>query len=164
MPANRADTRVSYAIPIVRVFDAPRDQVFRHWVEAEEVSTWFAPEGFTITTCQVDARPGGRWRVTFRSAAGEVHHEYGEFREVVAPEKLVFTLTQEDGSGHAGPETLVTVVLVEKGAQTEMIFNQTGLVSAAIRDGNAEGWQECFNKLVRRLAEAEYQSASRRAP
>jgi uncharacterized protein YndB with AHSA1/START domain len=143
----------SYTIPIARTFDAPRDLVFRHWVRPEDLSTWFAPEGFTVTGCEVDARPGGRWRVEFKSAAGQVHREYGEFREIVAPQRLVFTLTQQDGDGNTGPETLVTVTFAEQGAKTEMTFEQTGFESAPARDGNAEGWKECFDKLRQHLSE-----------
>jgi len=64
----------------------------------------------------------------------------------------VFTLTQQDGDGNTGPETLVTVVFVERGAKTEMTFVQTGFDSAAMRDGNAEGWRECFDKLEEHLS------------
>lgn len=145
--------KVSHSIPITRVFDAPRDLVFRNWVRAEDLSTWFAPEGFTVSRCEVDARPGGRWRVEFRSVAGDVHREYGEFREVVEPERLVFTLTQQDGNGNTGPETLVTVDFVERSFKTEMTFEQTGFESATVRDGNAEGWKECFDKLERHLSQ-----------
>lgn len=116
-------------------------------MRAEDLGEWFAPVGFSVTRCEVDARPGGRWHVRFESAAGDAHVEYGEFREVVEPERLVFTLTQEDGAGRPGSETLVTVVLAENGPRTEMTFEQTGFASADVRDGNAEGWQGCLDKL-----------------
>jgi uncharacterized protein YndB with AHSA1/START domain len=151
MAVNKGEGRGPYVIEIVRVFDAPRELVFRNWVEAENVRTWFVPDGFSVTLSEIDARPGGRWRVKYQSDAGELYEEHGEFREVVKPEKLVFTLTQQDGRGNTGPETVVTVVFIEKGSQTEMIFNQTGFDSVARRDGNAEGWQECFGKLERHV-------------
>ncbi|WP_203861151.1 SRPBCC family protein [Plantactinospora mayteni] len=140
-----------HRIPIVRIFDAPRDLVFRTWTTAEEVGTWFAPPGFEVTRCELDARPGGRWQVEFRSADGETHREYGEFREVVPPERLVLTLTQADGAGNTGAETVVTVVLADQGGKTEMTFEQTGFESVAVRDGNAEGWRGCFDKLDQHL-------------
>lgn len=142
-------------ISIVLIFEAPRKLMFRHWVRPEDLSAWFAPAGFTVTGCQVDARPGGRWQVEFTSAAGQVHREYGEFREVVAPERLAFTLTQQDGEGNTGPQTQVTVTFADQDSKTEMTFEQTGFTSTAARDGNAEGWKECFDKLEQRLPETE---------
>lgn len=140
------------AISIVRIFDAPRELVFGNWVRAEDVATWFAPVGFTVAGCAVDARPGGHWWVEYESTGGDRHREYGEFREVVPPERLVFTLTQQDGAGNTGPETLVRVILAERGGKTEMTFAQTGFRSAAVRDGNAGGWRGCFDKLDTHLA------------
>ena len=139
-------------IVTIRVFDAPRELVFRNWIKAEDVQTWFAPDGFTVTSCEVDARPGGRWRVEYRSTHGSTYVEHGEFREIVEPERLIFSLMQEDGD-HSGPETLVTVTFAEAGEKTEMTFRQTGFDSMEKRAGNAEGWNECFAKLDAHLAE-----------
>ncbi|MDH2425351.1 SRPBCC domain-containing protein [Sphaerisporangium sp. TRM90804] len=140
------------SISIVRLFDAPRALVFRTWVRAEDLGAWFAPEGFSVTDCEVDPRPGGRWHVHYRSAEGELFRESGEFREVVEPERLVFTLLQQPPDGYLGADTLVTVAFAERGAKTEMAFLQTGFDSAALRDGVAEGWQGCFGKLDERLS------------
>lgn len=146
-----ADSR---SLRLERVFDAPRELVFRNWLEPELIAHWFAPDPFTVTACQVDARPGGKWRVDYRSNVGEAFTESGEFREIVAPERLVMTLTQQPASGDRGPETLVTVTFEATGTQTRMMFLQTGFDSEQLRDGNAEGWTECFAKLQRSLARA----------
>ncbi|MFY1688542.1 SRPBCC family protein [Plantactinospora sp. WMMB782] len=143
-----------HRIPIVRVFDAPRELVFRTWTRAEEVGTWFAPPGFSVTRCELDARPGGRWQVEYRSTGGETYREYGEFREVVPPERLVLTLAQADADGNTTLETLVTVLLADRGGKTEMTFEQTGFESVAVRDAVAEGWRGCFDKLDTHLAKA----------
>lgn len=143
-------------ILITRVFDAPRDRVFGHWVRAADLAAWFAPKGFTVTLSEADARPGGRWRVEYRSdESGQEYHEYGEFRVVEPPERLELTLTQQAADGEPGPETVVTVAFADHGGKTEMAFQQTGFTSVAVRDGNAEGWQECFKKLDTRLSEGE---------
>ncbi|MPY87808.1 MAG: SRPBCC domain-containing protein [Luteitalea sp.] len=139
-------------LTMVHIFEAPRERVFRNWVEPDHVRTWFAPDGFAVTVCEIDARPGGRWRVEYRSDSGVTYLEHGEFHEVVHPERLVFSLMQEDGSGHSRASTVVTVTFAQKGAKTEVTFHQTGFDSAATRDGNAEGWKECFHKLERHLA------------
>jgi uncharacterized protein YndB with AHSA1/START domain len=141
-----------YEITIVHVFDAPRELVFRNWVDAVDVRTWFAPDNCTVTFCEIDARPGGKWRVEYRHDVGGDYIEYGEFQEVVEPERLAFSLTQEDGEGNVGPRTLITVRFSEAGAKTEMTFNQTGFESPAKRDNNTEGWNECFRKLDMHMA------------
>jgi uncharacterized protein YndB with AHSA1/START domain len=150
-PNNRAEDG-SYGITIVHLFDAPRELVFRNWIDPADLSTWFAPDGFTVTFCELDARPGGKWRVEYRSDIGAAYTEYGEFHEVAEPERLAFSLTQEDGEGNVGPRTLVTVRFANAGAKTEMTFHQTGFDTPTRRDNNTEGWNECFRKLDVRIA------------
>ena len=142
----------SRQIQAMRVFDAPRELVFRNWIEPDLISQWFAPDTFTVTACQLDPRPGGKWSIEYRSNNGETITESGDFREIVPPEKIVMTLTQRPGSRARGPETVVAVTFEAIGKQTRMTFLQTGFDSQEHRDGNAEGWNECFGKLERSLA------------
>jgi uncharacterized protein YndB with AHSA1/START domain len=136
-----------YEITIVYVFDAPRELVFRNWVDPADVRTWFAPDSCTVTFCEVDARPGGKWRVEYRCDFGGAYIEHGEFLEVVEPERLIFSLTQEDHEGNVGLVTQVTVRFAEADGKTQMTFSQTGFKTATKRDGHVEGWNECFRKL-----------------
>lgn len=152
--ANDREGDGPFDIAIVQVFDAPRALVFRNWTDPADVSAWFAPDNCTVTFCTVDARPGGKWRVEYRHESGGAYFEYGEFHEVVAPERLVFTLTQEDGAGNVSPTTLVTVTFTEKGEKTEMNFHQTGFETLTKRDDHVEGWNECFCKLEAHMARA----------
>lgn len=152
MPEAGRTEREAGTIRLVRMFDAPRELVFREWISAERVAGWFAPDGYTVTRCAMDARPGGAWRVEFESGNGERHAEFGMFESVEPPKQLVFTLTQSAGPGRTGPLTRVSVTFVERKGRTEMHFEQTGFRSEALRDANAEGWNECFAKLDQRLA------------
>ena len=119
--------------------------VFENWTAAEHLTGWLAPSGFTVTACEVAARPGGAWRVAYRSGAGEEYVESGDV-ELVRPERVVLTITQESG-GAAGPRTTVTVTLRAVGPKTEVTFVQTGFDSARRRDDHREGWGECLAKL-----------------
>jgi uncharacterized protein (TIGR02246 family) len=150
--ANDKEGAGPYEITIVHLFDAPRELVFRSWVDPAEVQTWFAPENCTVTFCEVDARLGGKWRVEYRYDFGGAYIEYGEFHDVLEPERLVFSLTQEDDAGNVGPRTLITVRFADKGAKTEMTFHQTGFETSTKRDNNTEGWKECFRKLEAHMA------------
>lgn len=73
-----------------RVFDAPRELVFRVWTDGEHLAAWFGPAGFTTVTHEADIRVGGRWRFDMRGPDGKLYTNRIEYREVVAPERLVF--------------------------------------------------------------------------
>jgi uncharacterized protein YndB with AHSA1/START domain len=137
-------------IVIEREFTAPPAAVFEQWIRAEHVREWFAPDTYVTTTCELDFRRGGRYRLDYRSDGGHVYHEQGEFLEIDPPSRLVMTLTQVE-QGRASPETVVTVTFAERDGRTLMSFRQTGFESRERRDGNADGWRGCFDKLERAL-------------
>lgn len=132
------------------LFDAPREEVFRNWTDAERMRTWFAPEGFEVTSCSIQPHPGGEWRVAYRSAHGVEYVEYGQFRTVDGPERLIFTLTQTE-AGRTVLTSLVTVMFTSVGSGTRMSFRQTGFDTPARHDDFQDGWGECFRKLARGL-------------
>ena len=139
----------THAIHIERTFSATPERVFRYWVDSQGMRIWFAPKGYTILSARVDARPGGSWDIRFRSDAhpDQVYDEFGTFREVIAPTRVVFTLTQRDRYGSAGPETIVTVELSDTGRGTHMRFTQEGFDSVTVRDDHIAGLHSCFDKL-----------------
>ena len=73
-------------LAITRIFDAPRELVFRAWTEPDRAVRWWGPRGFTTAHCEMDLRPGGGYRVCMRSPEGTEHWQRGVCREVVAPE------------------------------------------------------------------------------
>lgn len=137
---------------ITRVFDAPRQLVWKAWTEPERIKQWLAPKDFTIPVAEGDLRPGGAWRSSMRKPDGTDLWLGGVYREIVEPERLVFTHAWLDEKGKPGPETLVTVTLTARGSKTEMSFRQTGFDSAKSREGHAGGWNECFDKLEELLS------------
>jgi uncharacterized protein YndB with AHSA1/START domain len=116
-------------IVIVRVFDAPRELVFKAWTEAERFATWFGEHGSTIPLDKVsmDARPGGAWNATMIYGPDQVEIAFaGTFLEVVEPERVVMTITDASAIDADHPEVF-TVVLKDLGAdRTEMTFTQRG--------------------------------------
>jgi uncharacterized protein YndB with AHSA1/START domain len=146
-------TDLPHTLVITRIFDAPRDAVFRAWADPRLARSWWSPRGFTTLSCDMDLRAGGRWRVSMRSPSGRVHAERGVFREIVEPERLVFSQAWEDPSGNPGLETLVTVIFACHGAtRTELTLRQTGFTTAPSRDEHAEGWSSCCDLLSEALA------------
>jgi uncharacterized protein YndB with AHSA1/START domain len=145
--SKSAQASSNLELVIDRVFNAPRDVVWKAWTDPEQLKQWSAPRGFKIPVSEGELRPGGAWRATMRKPDGEELRLGGEYREIVEPERLVFTHAWYDENGNPGPETLVTVTLTERDGKTAMNFRQTGFSSGDSRDGHAGGWTECFELL-----------------
>ena len=153
MSTTEADRGI--AVEIEQEFAAASDRVFAFWTEPEALARWFAPVGYTTVTAEADARPGGAWRLDFRSDDGRhAYTERGAFLELDPPSRIRLTLTQVDG-GQSNPETVVTVEFDEVGTpdapRTRMTFRQTGYAEVERRDQMAEGWRGCFAKLEQAL-------------
>src|SRR6266404_8544311 len=76
---------------LTRDLAAPRAQVFAAWTDERLASRWWLPQNFTPLSCEMDVRPGGGWRRRMRAPDGTVVTKWGVYREVTAPERLVFT-------------------------------------------------------------------------
>ena len=72
-------------LTFTRVFDAPRELVFKVWTDPYHVAQWWGPHGFSIPVCKVDARAGGRFDVHMQAEDGTILPSVGEFLEVVPP-------------------------------------------------------------------------------
>src|SRR5262245_30242427 len=92
-----------------RIFDAPRSLVFKVWTQPEHLARWWGPRGYTLISYEADVRPGGTFRFGIRSPEGDEHWAHGTYREVVAPERLVFTTAWEQPDGKPKHETEVAL-------------------------------------------------------
>jgi uncharacterized protein YndB with AHSA1/START domain len=138
---------------MTHLFDAPRALVWAAWTERQHLERWQgAPKGFTVTTAETDIRPGGAFRICMRSPEGVDHWLQGVYREVVAPERLVFTHTWLDAQKKPTTETLVTITFAERGPKTELTLRQTGFKSDESRAGHEGGWASTFERLADYLA------------
>jgi uncharacterized protein YndB with AHSA1/START domain len=152
--AARTDAATAAAereLVITRVFDAPRRLVFKVWTAPEHLARWWGPEGFTTLACAMDVRPGGAWFRRMRSPEGSEHTKRGIYREIVAPERLVFTYADEDADGRLGPETVVTVTFEEHGLKTRLTLHQAGFETVTARDGHYGGWTSCMARFAEYL-------------
>ena len=139
---------------ITRTFDAPRELVWKAWTDPELAINWWGPTHHPATQMELNVHPGGRWRNCLRSVEnGNLLWHGGVFREVIEPERLVFTFAWEE-SGERGLETLVTVTFTEEGKGTRMVMHQTPFQSLTERDGHDEGWNSTFNRLAEYLKQA----------
>ena len=136
---------------VTRVLDAPRPLVFKAWTEPEQVARWWGPQGFVTTLCEMDIRPGGAYRVGMRSPKGTHHVRRGVYREIIEPERIVFTYAWEDAEGRPGHETLVTVTFAEQGTKTKLTLRQAMFETVTARDSHREGWTSCLQRFAEYL-------------
>jgi len=141
-----------YGIRITRVFDAPRERVWREWTEPEAFADWYGgPQcEVPLDSVSMDVRAGGRWRLTMFAPPDRRRIDWkGEYLEVLAPERLVFTVSDQPGDEAF---ELVTVELAELGnEQTEMRFEQRGSMSADQYERARDGWGGFFDRMQERL-------------
>ena len=145
----------SSGIAITRLFDAPREQVWREWTEPERFADWFggSESEVPLASVSMDVRPGGSWRLTMFAEPGRREIKWkGEYREVVAPERLVFTVSDQPGED---AYELVTVVLTDLGGgRTEMRFEQRGTLPPEVYERAGQGWSGFFDRIAERLSGA----------
>lgn len=151
--AGRGPSAAEHELIITRIFDAPRELVFDAWTRPEHLQHWQgAPRGFTVTTQESDIRTGGGFRICMRSPEGKEQWLKGSYREIIRPERLVFTHVWLDASGKPTQETLVTVTFETRGKRTEMTLRQSGFKFAEVRDGHRMGWTSALDVLAEYLA------------
>jgi uncharacterized protein YndB with AHSA1/START domain len=140
-------------ITITRVFDAPREVVWREFTEPERFADWFGgvESEVPLSTVAMDVTPGGRWQAQmFTGPERRESNWRGEFVEVDEPERLVLTLTDEP---HGDRYARVTVVLKELGdGRTEMQFEQSGPLPPEAYEAAKAGWGKFFDRIDERLA------------
>lgn len=142
-----------YGIRITRVFDAPRERVWREWTEPEAFADWYGGPACEVplSSVSMDVRPGGAWRLTMFCPPDRRRIDWkGEYREVQPPERLVFTVSDQPGDDAF---ELVTVMLDALGDdRTEMRFEQRGSMSPEQYERATEGWGTFFDRVEERLA------------
>jgi uncharacterized protein YndB with AHSA1/START domain len=136
-------------IAVTRVFDAPRERVWQEWTEPERFADWFGAEiEVPVASVTMDVRQGGAWRATMVAGPREIYWK-GEYREVVEPSRLVFTISDQPGDEYE----LVIVELKDLGdGRTEMAFQQLGHMSAKQYEAAKSGWGKFFDRIAERLA------------
>jgi uncharacterized protein YndB with AHSA1/START domain len=151
------------AIVLTRVFDAPRELVWKAWTEPERFMRWWGPKIFTSPRCEIDLRVGGKFLWCMRWPDGRENYNTGEYLEIVPFERLVYTTSFADADGNAVPATdygmsediafemHVTVIFEEQNGRTKMTLTHAGLPAGEMSDMTSQGWNESFDKLAASL-------------
>jgi uncharacterized protein YndB with AHSA1/START domain len=155
----KATTPSDREVTLTRLFDAPRRLVFEAMTKPEHVRRWWGilDERYSVTTCEIDLRPGGRWRFVGMSPHGEVEF-YGVYREIVAPERLVFT---EIFAPFPDVESVVTGVFTEEAGKTRLtvtaLYPSKEVRDSVLDSGMTRGAGISYDRLedvVRELQQA----------
>ncbi len=138
---------------IERVFDAPRELVFKCWTEPEHLARWIGPRGFSSTILACELRQGGNYRMRMHDPDGQDHWQQGVFREIVPPERIVRTYCWTDADGRpTRPETMLTVTFEDLGGRTRLTLHQAIFESVTARDDHQRGWSGSLDQLAEYLA------------
>jgi uncharacterized protein YndB with AHSA1/START domain len=144
-----------------RIFDAPRQLVFSAFSECKHLTHWWGPKGWTLPVCKMDFRPGGVWFYCMRGPAGEDACGKATYREIVEPERIVYTDAFADAKGNVleeMPQMLITVTFAEQNGKTKLTnrvqFASAEDLEATLAMGMVEGANETWDRLEAYLAQA----------
>jgi len=150
----------SREITITRIFDAPRELVWKAWTEPERFMRWLGPKGYTAPVCKVDLRVGGKYLYCMRSPEGQDFWGTGVYREIVPLERIVYTDSFADAEGNLVPPThygfaadfpselLVIVTFEDYEGKTKLTLKHAGLPAGEVSQQTVVGWNESFDKLA----------------
>ena len=151
--AQTATAAAARELVLTRIIDAPRELVFRMWTDPVHLAKWWGPRDFTNPVCEIDFRPGGALLIVMRAPDGTDYPMGGIFREIVTPERLVFTNCALDWDGNVLLDGLTTVTFAEQGEKTKLTVQTraTALVPAAAQylEGMQAGWEQTLDGLER---------------
>ena len=145
---------------IERIFNAPRELVWKAWTDPEMLMRWWGPKQFTAPACKLDFRVGGAYLYCMRSPEGQDYWSTGVFREIVLLEKIVQTDSFADEQGNVVPAThygmsedfplelLVTVTFEDLGGRTKLTLRHAGMPAGKDAEGAGIGWNESLDKLA----------------
>ncbi len=162
---GKASATTANEATITRVFDAPRELVWKSWTEPERVQRWWGPKDFTSPFCSIDLRVGGKYLISMRSPDGKEFWSTGVYREIIPLERIVNTDSFADEKGNVVPATYygmsssfplemqATTTFEEQEGKTRLTLKYSGTegLSAEDRDNMIQGWNESFDKLAQNL-------------
>jgi len=158
------DNRV---LVLERVFDAPRDLVFKMFKEPEHLKMWWGPRGWELPVCHIDFKPGGVWHYCMKCIDPNLGQFYGMeswgkgvYKDIIEPETIVYTDYFSDAEGNINetmPSTEVTMEFIDLEGQTKLVNRSLYVSAEALKTvmdmGMLQGITETWDRLEERLNE-----------
>jgi len=160
-------TSAQQELVIERIFDAPRELVWKAWTEPEHFMRWWGPKSFTTPHCEIDLRVGGKYLNCMRGPAGtDFDKDFwstGVYEEIVPMQRIVATDSFADALGNVVPashygmpgdlplEFRVTVTFEDDDGRTKLTLTHEGLPAGEQSEGASAGWNQSFDKLAESL-------------
>jgi uncharacterized protein YndB with AHSA1/START domain len=135
------------SLQIKRFIKAAPDRVYAAWSDPVQLKEWWGPEGVRTRSLVADVRVGGKFRWDLTSPQGEEMSAFGEYRELIPGEKIVFTWKWDDDENWTTHNSIVTVELFDRDGGTELLFKHEQLPSEESRDRHNEGWNSILDRL-----------------
>jgi uncharacterized protein YndB with AHSA1/START domain len=134
------------SLRVTRIVEASRPRVFAAWTKAEEMKHWMAPGELRVANAESDLRVGGTYLIHMRSPQGDDFTVSGVYREVQAPDRVVYTWHW--AHDHRTPDMIVTVEFFDRGNRTEIVLTHEGFPNMESRARHEHGWMGCLANLV----------------
>ncbi len=154
MANTGANTATERVFTMERVFDAPRTLVFEAFTKPEHLKHWWGPKGWTLPVCEQDFRVGGVWFYCMRGPDGTEGCGKATYREIVPPERIVYTDAFADAAGNVietMPQMTITVTFTEHDGKTKITnrvdFPTVEAYDATLAMGMVEGMGETWDRL-----------------
>jgi uncharacterized protein YndB with AHSA1/START domain len=143
-------------IVLVREFDAPRDLVFEAFSKPEHMMHWWGPKDMAIPVCEMDFRPGGAWHMVHRDKDGNEFGFRGEYRDIVRPQRIVWTFEFEGMPGHISVETMNFEDLdggtrITGTSIFDSVEDRDGMIQSGMEQGAAESYDR-LDEYLRTMA------------
>ncbi|OGO29463.1 MAG: ATPase [Chloroflexi bacterium RBG_16_54_11] len=147
------------SLKITRVFNAPINRVWQRWTKPDEFMCWWGPKDYTAPYAKLDVRPGGKYLASMRSPDGKEYWSTGTYREIVEPNRIVYTDSFADEYGNVVPasyygmganmprELEVEVTFEDIGGKTRLTLEHCGLPEGEELENTKESWNQSFDKL-----------------
>jgi len=144
--------RDEYSLQVSRVIPAPRERVFRAWIDPEKLTQWWGPENVQCVGAEVDQRVGGNYKITLKGEQGVPFSVMGSYIEISEPERLIFTWNWEDDDMALEQETQVAVHFKDLDGKTEVTIEHTKFLDEEMKNNHQGGWTNLLAKLESALS------------
>jgi uncharacterized protein YndB with AHSA1/START domain len=146
-------------ITITRLFNAPREKVWKQWTDPDQFMCWWGPKDFIAPYAKIDLHKGGRYLNCMRGPDGKEYWTTGTFKEIIEQKRILYTDSFADQYGNIVPasyfgmpadipmELEVELTFEDVGGKTRMILEHCGLPEGEQAELTKQGWNESFDKL-----------------